>query len=248
MSQELWDMVVKDLPSLTGRYAAQVFDFRLQDRHEKHSDVWNKIFKDNEKWSLVATRQGLNPVLVGDDLHSLYHNLEQHDPKQAAYIALLTGDKCGDIRYDKTELLASLRAHYWNEDNEIVLYESNIILSIDEALRNPLFITLTPEKLFTYRHNELCSASLYWKDNEYALRTIRSDDIVGIGDRASTLQDVSLICGITLTHPKEMELRQRHQQCFQHPNCPSAYPLCPIGYKFNGDNILGWEWDPRFEI
>jgi hypothetical protein len=213
MSQELWDMVVKDLPSLAGRHAAQAFDFRLQDRHEKHSGVWNKIFKDNEKWSSVATRRGLNPVLIGDDLHRLYHDPEQHDPKQPAYIALLTGDKYGDIRYVKTELLASLQAHYWNKDSEIVLYESNIILSIDEALHDPFFITLTPEKLFTYRHNELCSASLYWKDNEHALQTIGPDDIVGIGDRTSTLQDVSLICGITLTHPKERELRQRHQQC-----------------------------------
>jgi hypothetical protein len=160
-----------------------------------------------------------------------------------AYIALSTGDKMGNIRHEKTKLLASLRAYGWSEKNEIVFQESDITLNINEALYNLFYISLTPEKLFSCQHTSLRSTSLYWKDNQYAVRTIGPDDIVGMGDKASTLQDVSLICGITLTHPKEMVLRQRHQQFFQHPNCPQAYPLFPIGYKFNGDNILGWERD-----
>lgn len=238
MSQELWDMVIEGLPSLTGRHAAQVFGFTLPERQQKHSGIWNKILKDDETWTSIAERQGLNPFLVGDDLHVL-HN----DPEQPAYLALVTGDKTGIIRHDKTKLLASLRAHHWNEKNEIVFQESKIILNIDEALHNPFFITLTPKRLFgCCEHNRLRSASLYWQDNEYALRTIGPNDIVGTGEHASTLRDVSLICGITLSHPKEMTLRRRRQQCFQHPNCPPAYPLCPIGYKFNGDNILGWDW------
>jgi hypothetical protein len=244
MPQELWRMVIHDLPSLTGRYAAEVFGFELEERHQKHSSVWNKILKDDEEWTSIGTKRGLNPILVGDGLHDLYE-----DPEQPAYLALLTGDKTGIIRHDKTKLLASLRAHHRNEKREIVFHESNIILNIDEAIYNPFFITLSPKRLFSHhRHNRLRSASLYWQDDEHALRTIGPDDIVGNGERASTLHDVSLICGITLTHPEEMTLRQRRQQCFQHPNCPPAYPLCPIGYKFNGDNILGWEWNdsPRF--
>ncbi|RFU27841.1 hypothetical protein B7463_g8494, partial [Scytalidium lignicola] len=240
MSQELWDMVVGYLPSLSGRHVAQVFNFKLTEGHQSHSDIWNKIFKD-ETWVSIATRQGLNPVLIGDDLHNLYC-----DPMRPAYLALLTGDRTSNLRHDRIKLLASLRPHHWNEDNEIVFDQSNIVLNIIEPLYNSFIVTLPPEKLFTYQYNQLRSAALYWKDSRYALRTIGPDDIVGIGERASNLQDISLICAVTLTHPKEMALRRRHQQCFQHPNCPPVYPICPPGYRYNGDNILGWGWDEDF--
>jgi hypothetical protein len=179
--------------------------------------------------------------VVGDDLHPLYD-----DPRRPAYIVLLTGDKTRIIRYNKSKLLAALRPHTINENHEILFHESKIILNIDEAAHNPFFISLTPRRLFSYcGQGQLRSVSLYWQDNECALRTIRHDDIVGRGRCVSTLEDVSLICGIPLTHPKEMDLKQRRQQCFQHLKCPPAYPFCPDGYKFNGDNILRWQWEDR---
>ncbi len=238
MSQELWDIVLEHLPSLNGRHAALAFDFELTERHRKHSDIWHKIFKNGDSWTAIASRQGLNLSLIGYDLCNLYH-----DPMQPAYIVLSTGDKSGNIRHDKARLLKSLRAHHLNEKNEVVFDESNITLNIDGALHNPFCITSSPRELFSSQDGQLRSASLYWKDSRYALREIGPEDIVGIGKRATTLEDVSFICGITLTHPKEMSLRQRHQQCFQHPECPPAYPICPVGYVYNGDNIIGWEWD-----
>jgi hypothetical protein len=101
-------------------------------------------------------QQGLNFFLVGDDLYSLYRDL-----MHKAYIALSTGDKIGNIRHEKTKLLASLRAYDWNEKNEIVFQESNITLNINKALYNLFYISLTPEKLFSYQHTGLRSASLY---------------------------------------------------------------------------------------
>jgi hypothetical protein len=198
-----------------------------------------RIFRDNEKWTSIARRQGIMPVLVGDGLHTLYR-----DPTQPAYVALLSGDKTRTIRHDKTKLLAALRPHTLNKNNEIVFKESRIVLNIDDAIHNPFIITLTPNRLFGYcEQGQLRSASLYLQDSEYALRTVGQADIVGAGQCVSTLQSVSLICGMTLTHPLEMELKQRHQQCFQHMDCPPAYPLCPSGYKFTGNNILGWQWE-----
>jgi acyl-coenzyme A thioesterase PaaI-like protein len=238
MPQEVWDVVIEYLPSLTGKYAAQVFGFKLEEWHKKHADIWDMVLREGETWTPVATRQGLNPSLIGDDLHNLFN-----DPKQPAYICLSTGDKSANIRYDKMKLLASLREHHFNENGEVVFHDSNIILNIDEALYNRFFVTSTPKKLFSCQDNRLRSASLYWADSQHALRAIGPDDIVGIGERASTLKDVSYICGITLTHPKEMALRQRHQQCFQHPSCPPTYPVLSLDYKYNGDNILGWEWE-----
>jgi hypothetical protein len=80
MPQELWRVVVGNLPSLIGRHTAEVFGFGIEERHQKHSDVWNEIFVRDEGWCL-------NFILIGDDLHNLLNDL-----KQPAYIALLTGD------------------------------------------------------------------------------------------------------------------------------------------------------------
>jgi hypothetical protein len=236
MPQELWKMVIEHVPSLTGKYVAQVFSFKLEERHQKHADIWDRIFREKDTWTPTAIRQGLNPSVIGDGLHTLYN-----DPKQPAYLCLLTGDKTRNIRHDKMKLLTSLREHHFNEKGEVVFHDSKIILNIDEALYNSFFITSTPKKLFSCRKNRLRSAFLYYTDSQYELREIGPDDIVGIGQQISTLRDVSSICGITLRHPKGMW--QRHQQCFQHPNCPPTYPVCPIGYGYNGDNILGWEWE-----
>jgi hypothetical protein len=238
MPQELWKMVIEHVPSLTGKHAAQVFGFELEERHQKHADLWDRLLREEDTWTPIATRQGLNPFLIGDDLHTLFD-----DPKQPAYICLATGDKTGNIQHDKMKLLASLRDHHFNENGEVVFHDSKVILNIDGALYNRFLVTSTPKNLFSCQNNRLRSASLYWADSQYALRTIGPDDIVGIGERASTLKDVSSICGITLTHPKEMELRQRYQQCFQHPSCPPTYPVLSLDYKYTGDNILGWEWD-----
>ena len=230
MPYELWRMVVDELPSLTGRHAAEAFGFKLKERHKKHSGVWNEIFRCDEEW-------GLNFILIGDDLRDLLN-----DPKRPACIALLTGDRTGRIRPNKTKFLLSLRPHDLNEKHEIVFHESNIILNVADALYNTFFTTLEPSQLFSCcGDNELRSASLYWQDMEYALRTIGPNDIVGVGGRASTLQSVSYTCGITLTHPKELALKYRHQHCFQHPDCPLAYTLLPTGCNYNGHNILGWE-------
>jgi hypothetical protein len=138
------------------------------------------------------------------------------------------------------KLLESLKPHCWNENKEIVFEKSNITLNIDEALYSPFIVTLFPEKLFSYRQGQLRSASLYWEDDQYALRAIGPDHIAGIEERKFTLQSVSLICGITLQHPKETVSIQRHQQCFQHPECPSVHPICPSGRRYDGYNIIGW--------
>jgi hypothetical protein len=238
MPPELWDRVIDGLPSLTGRYAADVFQFTLQAQHKKHSDILKLIIRDDESWTLIARRLGLRLALLGDDLHALYN-----DPTLPAYLALLTGDNTKSIRHDKTKLFKALQPHHRNENNEVVFANSRIILSVDEAVYNPFFVTLDPKRLFGYGDDKkLRSASLYLEDRQYALRTIQEPDIVGVGDGVLSLRDVSDICGVTLTHPREVEMKRRYQQCFQSRNCLLVFPLCPVGYRFNGDNILGWEW------
>lgn len=223
-------MVVDELPSLTGRHAAEAFSFRLDERRQKHSAIWNEIFARDEGW-------GINFILVGDDLRDL-----MEDPKHPASIALLTGDRAGRIRSDKARLLLSLREHHLNDKGEVVFHNSNIVLNIDDVLYSTFFTILTPRKLFSCDEDgSPRSSCLYWQDYEFTLREIKNVDIIGKGGRACTLENVSFICGLTLPHPREMSLNHRHQHLFQHPDCPLAYTHLPQGCNYNGHNILGWE-------
>jgi hypothetical protein len=71
MPYELWRMVVDELPSLTGRHAAEAFGFELEERHQKDSGIWNEIFRCDEEW-------GLSFVLIGDDLRDRLSSVRDH--------------------------------------------------------------------------------------------------------------------------------------------------------------------------
>ena len=85
-------------------------------------------------------------------------------------------------------------------------------------------MALSPLRLFSSAQ-ELCSASLYWKDGYYELREIRVDDLASLGLNRS--KDVSMICGLVardLEHPQ----MQQFQGCFQDLTYP---PVNPIQYE-----------------
>lgn len=111
------------LPSLTGRHAATVFGFGLEEQHWYHSSAWDKIWADG-KWPLIATEMHLYPVLVRD----IYAVVD--DPGQTVTLALLTGDKTGKIRAHREELLSSLNPHRFNEKREVVFHDSSSILNV----------------------------------------------------------------------------------------------------------------------
>lgn len=231
-------MIIDNLPSLTARYASEAFNFMLDERHLRHSSVWSTIFRD-DKWATIATTLGFHPLLFGDDLYGLFDS-----PTQPAYIALLTGDKSGKLLPYREALLSSLKSHSRDEKNNISFHESRIILNVSAVLDSTFLTTLAPGRLFSYKSDsQLRSACLYWQDNEYMLRPVRSVDVVGRGGRASSLESVSFICGVHMPYPDETGLSQRQQFCFRHPECPIVYTLLPAGRLYDGRNIVGWMID-----
>jgi hypothetical protein len=54
----------------------------------------------------------------GEGLHDLFN-----DPKQPAYVAVLTGDKSGKLGHCKESLISSLKPHTRNEKDEIVFHD-----------------------------------------------------------------------------------------------------------------------------
>ena len=60
-----------------------------------------------------------------------------------------------------------------------------------------------------------------------AFQTIQPDETVSIREYASNCK--MRVSGLTLLYLKEIGLKQRVQQCFSYPNCPSAYPVALSG-------------------
>ena len=227
--------MVRYLPLLTGKHTAEIFGFQVEERLQRHSGILNLIFETSKR-ATVVTNMGFAPFLFGDDLHQLFDN-----PKQVAYTALLTGDKSGKLLPYRDLLLTSLKSHTRNGKNEIFSRDSQIIVNVSAVLESTFLTTLAPAPLFSYDdNNQLRSACLYWQDEEYALRIVSFIDVVGNGGRASTLESISSICGVSMPYPKELGLSHRQQFCFKHPNCPMVYTLLPAGSHYNGRNILGW--------
>lgn len=225
-------MVISHLPSLNKRFASQMFSFQMMRPHEVHSSIWSRIWREDSTWPSFAENLGLNLALVGDDLHIL-----GKDPNSTAYLALVTGDISGDIRFRKAELLSSLQPHHRN-GSEIVFRHSKIVLNIDDALHSPEIIMLATERLFSCPIGGLRSACLYWKDREHAIHTIRSEGIIGLGERTSTMKDVEWICDITLPQLPESFLERKQRQAFKQPNCPGVRSIFEPGAY---GNLLGWE-------
>lgn len=252
LPHELWDIVTKHLGVLSTDAAANVFKIPRSSAQQQHAKVWKAIFKD-ENWTSKARAQGLNPALVGHDLHNLYDCADIQSAKPT-YIALVTGDMSGDLRHYKETLLTSLRPHtFINESTkEIAFAGTEITLNISDAIDNPEIVPIQPTKLFS-RSGKLRSACLYWGDNklvkirkdnklvkigknDYKLVTIRRKDIVGIGRKATTLENVSLVCGLTL----RMHDANNQPQAFKDPECKE--PISPI---FQKRKLVGWKLSTR---
>jgi hypothetical protein len=230
-------MVLNELPSLTGRHAAEAFGFELEPCRQRHSGIWNLILKPGDDWTPLATDMGLVPFLAGHDLHKI-----EEDSEEPVFIVLLTGDETGKIRQHRDKLLSSLRPHHLRNGQEVVFHESNIVMNVVDALYSTCFTILDPKSLFRCEGGELHSACLYWKDKEFALRRIGTGDIVGIGGQAATLHDISYICGITFKHPDDIACGKTYQKCLAHPKCPPVYPLYPRREVCHRKETLGWQW------
>jgi hypothetical protein len=210
--QELWDIIAYNLPSFDARNAAQALGFELQPRQEKQSQLWNAIFRDNT-WITEATiKFGLNPVLIGRDLHD-YHSLETLKVR-ALYLVLVAGDLTGDIQFKRDLFLETLRPHKFHNDTMEVNFESGITLNVANVYQankypDPGVVSVRPQRLFSNQQDRLQTAYIYWQDSEPMLRALGHASMVGNGAEASKLQLVLNICGLTLSRegqPVQYEL------------------------------------------
>ena len=99
LPQELWDNIISYLPSLSTFHTAKYFHFKLNSNQEAHANLWGSIFKDETWVQMAVERFGVNPVLIGPDLHR-YYEIDVDTRKQEtkpAYMILLAWDPLGGL-------------------------------------------------------------------------------------------------------------------------------------------------------
>jgi hypothetical protein len=183
MAPEIWNLVAENLPTLSLTPAVEVFGkcgLTLSDAQEKHSRIWNMIFRDLE-FASKAEAKGLHLALLGKDLEYLYKDSRIRSHKRKTKLMLLIEAKkpMGDYRQIEKDIFASLRP-IRDPDHKhslvITLKDSNITLDLRAAIGGERFVSITPTYYFSLYRNRVDSFYIYWEDSRHKLREISSRD------------------------------------------------------------------------
>jgi hypothetical protein len=168
---ELWAMIRSYVPLISKHVIAEVFRFAPIPK-DKHSRLWNSIFQ-NEDWLSVMIERGNNPVLIGHDLHYIYHTKDiktkTKSKTKSKYLVLVLGYDGDGRKYnkpyvtDKMGLLTdSLKPHTRLENGERFFPETGITLNIRNAMYDYHYTTISqPRRLVSRKLGGLYSAYIY---------------------------------------------------------------------------------------
>ncbi len=214
--------------------------------NDKHGRLWNLIFQ-GEDWLSAMIEIGLNPVLIGHDLHHLYNTKNFKTNTKSSYLVLVLGrDRSGgkygkpDV-WDKRDLLKdSLKPYTKLSNGELYFPESRLTINIRDAIISDTHYTdiSEPRRLVSRKIGGYYSAYLYWNDASFELRTIGPEHILGI-ERARTEKDVSNIVGLTWEHLPGKKLRQHF---FQIPGMVHQTDQISNGKTGDSFMVTGWKW------
>jgi hypothetical protein len=127
---------------------------------ERHKTLWDTFFSSYEWLEAVEAELNLNPVLVGDVNNS-----------KPTYVALLSGDRSGDVVYLRDLFLKSLRPHKYVEGATEITFDSGIILNVADILFSPEIVPVNTEKLI-FNKGTVCSTYSYWKSTDFELKVL----------------------------------------------------------------------------
>lgn len=148
MAEELWVMIADALSPISARNVGHALNFNIRTKQEKHSRVWNVIFQ-NEDWINKATTEfGVNPILIGPNLHAYYNNNSQK--YKPAYMVHVTEDRSGDLHFQRELFFKSLNPHTFNKHTGEVEFKSGITLCVKSAVVDPEMTFLEMKNLFSY--------------------------------------------------------------------------------------------------
>jgi hypothetical protein len=220
-------------------------------REDKHSRVWNSIFQ-NENWFSVIIEKGLNPVLIGHDLHYIYHAKNIRPKTKSKYLVLVLGYNGNGGKHNKPYvtdemnlLIDSLMPHTRLESGERFFPETGITVNIRDAMYDFHYTTITqPRRLVSRKVGGLYSAYLYWNDDSFQVRTIGPKHIIGIGG-ALTKKNVSNIVGLEWEHLPGKKLRQHF---FEIAGMEIKTNQIDNGKRGPSFKVTGWKWKDEWIV
>lgn len=180
ISQELWDMVTEYLPSLTAKYAATAFHFRLKPQQEKHAAIWDAIFQDLT-WISAASSTGSEPVLIGKDLDLRWDDSTSR--LENPYLVLVA--KPFESDPDREIFLHSLRGYEIQENKQELKLTSGVILNVAHLYKPHGRLPVAITKLLDH-HKRARTAFLFWQGS--SIDFVNLETIVGARGIGSILK------------------------------------------------------------
>ena len=213
LAPEIWDLVVKDVPSFSARTAARVFGFMLgNQKQEKHGRVWESVFRD-QAWAVKAREAGLNPTLIGPKLKTYYHR----GTDDSAYLCIWSNSKHGDagefLSKNKTLFFKCLQPHSYHESSQEVRLKNGITLNTSNIFETDTTrVNVDPRRVLLYRSRGFRTYYILWEDKTYGLREVGSHsgrgDITDQVDLSPTnLSSMSLKCLVRIHDPEGQSRR-----------------------------------------
>lgn len=175
LAQEIWDVIVQDLPSFTAKSAAKVFHFNLGNRKQaSHGGVWKLVFR-NQAWADKALNAGLNPKLISSGLKALY---DQRFYKPA-YICICPNGWSPSFlasQENRSLFFQCLQPHTGEQSSSEVIVKNGITLNFSALFNeDAATVYVKPTKVLSERSGiVLHTYVMFWDDKAYNLRELDS--------------------------------------------------------------------------
>lgn len=198
LPQEIWNKISRQLPPWSALTSSRAFGFQLDASRQKHTAVWQHIFR-NDKWLRIVTeRLKLNPVLIGADLKALFGVSKLVNP---SFLVLCTLGESNQLPAYYQAFLQSLQPHKIHSDGSIVFTQSGLVLYAPVPTRNRYTIP-NIKRLFQNDGSRLKSAYLSFDTSAtYKYKQFASDQILGKNGKNPTLDEIDQLCCVRVSSP-----------------------------------------------
>ncbi|PVH68924.1 hypothetical protein DL98DRAFT_542023 [Cadophora sp. DSE1049] len=215
---EIWNQIRSYLPIFPRSASDSVLGY--SENH--HLRIWHSIFK-KEDFLDEATKNGVNPVLIGYDLNKQFHSKNNKMNTKTSYLVLVLAFDGHGGRWNTA----------WETDSAIHL--------LYDTLQPHVSTGVPREYLFPESGIILNLES----DPEFKLRTIGPKDVKGIG-KGSTKKNVSRIVALSWVHLPSNEPRQH---VFAVPGTVEFQTdSMNNGERGHSFRVTSWKWKESWSI
>ena len=204
------------LSPLSAFQTADVFGVSLGvPRQSNHSRTWYRIFQ-KDTWALKATEMNINLVLLGPQLHYTFADITVRQPGAISMVLYYTDRTQRFTQYNKSNpssFFDCLVDYEYDEVKQEITFKDGSILNMANVFCQSDWAQIEPNptRLFPVQTEILRSYYMFWYNEDFALRIFGPEDIVGIGGKATSFDQITWICGLQMTLPNGYRIQATYQ-------------------------------------